>query len=82
MNVNQKLRQDLCYRKNQTVCVVKKRFRDLPTLYTVLNRVMAILSAIQGVHMLEKYLNLEGFLKKSLKIQSALKSTEKSLKMP
>ena len=30
--------------------------------------------------MLEKYLNLEGFLEESLKIKSALKSTGKSLK--
>ena len=30
--------------------------------------------------MLEKYLNLEGFLEKSLKIKSALKSTGKLLK--
>ena len=30
--------------------------------------------------MLEKYLNLEGFLEKSLKTKSALKSTGKSLK--
>ena len=35
---------------------------------------------IQGSHMLEKYLNLEGFLEKSLKIKYALKSTGKSLK--
>ena len=34
----------------------------------------------QGSHSLEKYLNLEGFLEKFLKIKSALKSTEKSLK--
>ena len=34
----------------------------------------------QGSHRLEKYLNLEGFLEKSLKIKSALESTEKSLK--
>ena len=34
----------------------------------------------QGSHRLEKYLNLEGFLEKSLKIKSALKSTGKSLK--
>ena len=33
-----------------------------------------------GWHMLEKYLNLEGFLEKSLKIKYALKSTGKSLK--
>ena len=29
--------------------------------------------------MLEKYLNLEGFLEKSMKIKCALKGTEKSL---
>ena len=34
----------------------------------------------QGSHRLEKYLNLEGFLGKSLKIKFALKSTGKSLK--
>ena len=34
----------------------------------------------QGSHMLDKYLNLEGFLEKSLKIKSTLKSTGKSLK--
>ena len=32
---------------------------------------------VQGSHRLEKYLNLEGFLKKSLKIKYALKSTGK-----
>ena len=36
--------------------------------------------SIQGSHRLEKYLNLEVFLEKSLKIKSALKSTGKSLK--
>ena len=35
---------------------------------------------VQGSHRLEKYLNLEGFLEKSLKIKSALKSTGDSLK--
>ena len=35
---------------------------------------------IQGLHRLEKYLNLEGLVEKSLKIKSALKSTGKSLK--
>ena len=35
---------------------------------------------MQGSHRLEKYLNLEGFLEKSLKFKSALKSTGKSLK--
>ena len=34
----------------------------------------------QGLHRLEKYLNLVDFLEKSLKIKSALKSTGKSLK--
>ena len=34
----------------------------------------------QGSHRLEKYLNLKGFLEKSLKIKSVLKSTGKSLK--
>ena len=34
----------------------------------------------QGSHRFEKYLNLEGFIEKSLKIKSALKSTGKSLK--
>ena len=34
----------------------------------------------QGSHRLEKYLNLQGFLEKYLKIKSALKSFEKSLK--
>ena len=40
----------------------------------------AHLSLEQGSHRLEKYMNLEGFLEKSLKIKSALKSTGKSLK--
>ena len=35
---------------------------------------------MQGSHKLENYLNLDGFLEKSLKIKSALKSTRKSLK--
>ena len=34
----------------------------------------------QGSHRLEKYLNLEGFLEKSLKIKSAINITGKSLK--
>ena len=36
----------------------------------------------QGSHRLEKYLNLEDFLEKSLKMKSAFKSTGKSLKSP
>ena len=39
-----------------------------------------VLPFTQGSHRLEKYLNLEGFLEKSLKVKSALKSTGKSLK--
>ena len=35
---------------------------------------------VQGLHRLKKYLNLESFLEKSLKIKSALKSTGKSRK--
>ena len=41
---------------------------------------MSAVIVVQGSHRLEKYLNLEGFLKKSLKNKSALKSTGKSLK--
>ena len=36
-------------------------------------------SGNQGSHMLEKYLNIEGFLEKSLKTKYALKSTLESL---
>ena len=36
------------------------------------------LEYLQGSHRLEKYLNLEGFLEKSLKIKYALKSTGNS----
>ena len=39
-----------------------------------------ISSTEQGSHRLKKYLNLEGFLEKSLEIKPALKSTGKSLK--
>ena len=35
---------------------------------------------LAGSHRLEKFLNLEGFLEKSTKIKSALKSTRKQLK--
>ena len=41
--------------------------------------------SVQGLLRLEKYLNLEGLFEKSLKIKSALKSTEnhsKALKSP
>ena len=42
---------------------------------------LLFLIAYSVAHMLEKYLNLEGFLEKSLKNKSALKSTGKSLKV-
>ena len=42
------------------------------------NEILVLIT--QGSHRLEKYLDLEGFLEKSLKIKSALKSTGKSLK--
>ena len=45
-----------------------------------MNTLNQIEQQIQCSHKLEKYLNLEGFLEKSLKIRSALKSTGKSLK--
>ena len=41
---------------------------------------MSYQQLLQGSHRLEKYLNVEGFLEKSLEIKSALKSTGKSLK--
>ena len=40
---------------------------------------MALVEIIQGSHMLEKYLNMKGFLEKSLKMKYAKKSTGESL---
>ena len=37
---------------------------------------------VQGLHRLEKYLNLENFLEKSLKIKYALKKNWKITQMP
>ena len=48
--------------------------------YLHVGRIEFTLSWSHGGHRLEKYLNLEGFLEKSLKIKFALKSTGKSLK--
>ena len=42
--------------------------------------VISVNETLQGSHRLEKYLNLEGFLEKSLKIKSALKVLEKHTK--
>ena len=36
---------------------------------------------LQGLHRLEKYLNIQDCLEKSLKIKSAFKSTRKALKV-
>ena len=47
---------------------------------TVISKSVLLLGIKQGSIRLFKYLNLEGFLEKSLKIKSALKSTGKSLK--
>ena len=47
--------------------------------------VVTICSQRQSSHRLEKYLNLEGFLEKALKVKSAMKSTgnnSKTLKRP
>ena len=52
-------------------------FSNAPFLYIMY---MYIILLKQGSHWFEKYLNLEGFLEKSLKIKYALKSTGKSLK--
>ena len=45
-----------------------------------LHALVIIPPLLQGSHRLEKYLNLEGFLEKTLKIKSALKNTGKSPK--
>ena len=57
--------------------------QELPLLYSNCSSWTEALHSLpkkQGSHRLEKYLNLEGFLEKSLKTKSALKSTGKSLK--
>ena len=48
--------------------------------YLVELEVLAFVMLNRGSHRLEKYLNLEGFLEKSMKIKFALKSTGKSIK--
>ena len=48
------------------------------SVFSVFGKMIA--EQTQGSHRLEKYFNLEGFLEKSLKNKSALKSTGKSLK--
>ena len=52
--------------------------RKLIWVFTVLaNNLNPLFAQCQGPHSLEKYLNIEGFLEKYLKIKSALKSTVK-----
>ena len=51
--------------------------RDMGYRYPTPPSIHALLTVLQGSHRLEKYLNLEGFLIKSLKIKYALKSTGK-----
>ena len=58
----------------------KTLFRNCCLGLLVRQLVFETLKHLQGSHRLEKYLNLEGFLEKSLKIKSALKNTGKSLK--
>ena len=62
----QQCHMDLVVRKSSVVIV-----REQPRLK---------LACAQGSHRLEKYLNLEGLLEKSLEIKSALKSPGKSFK--
>ena len=47
------------------------------TLHPLFRTDSAMPHILQGSHRLEKYLNLEGFFEKSLKIKYALKSTGK-----
>ena len=79
--------------QTQYMCVEKMRhfpgrlFNPLPANHINCCRLIHLLLhfgslylKLHGLHRLEKYLNLEGFLEKSLKIKSAWKSTGKSLK--
>ena len=50
------------------------------TLITHSAQLARTIIMVQGSQRLKKYLNLEDFLEKSLKIKCALKSTGKSLK--
>ena len=52
----------------------------IPTTAPISEQVdLLLMIYFQGSHRLEMYLNIHGFLEKSLKIKSALKSTRKSL---
>ena len=58
---------------------IKKNGTD-QMLKKIYERAHEILMLIQGLHRLEKYLNIQECLEKSLKIKFALKSTGKTLK--
>ena len=53
---------------------------DFYSKFCLSSPIVVRLFPLQGSHRLERYLNLESFLEKYLKIKSALKSTGKSLK--
>ena len=61
---------------------IKPMIPSLQSNWFIHNITMAPLSLLyrQGSHRLEKYLNMKGFLEKSLKMKYALKSTGESLK--
>ena len=54
-------------------------YKNIET-FVIFNSLQGNFSCYQGSHRLENYLNLEGYLEKSLKNKSTLKSTGKSLK--
>ena len=60
------------FEKNQQTT---NKYAKLPSRQRVIE---ALCTYTQGWHRLKKYLNLEGFLEKSLEIKTALKSTGKS----
>ena len=67
------------------ICIVKKQIFFYKSTFVTMRANIKLLDILvgfhyQGSHRYENYLNLEGFLEKSLKIKSALKSTGKSLK--
>ena len=64
--------------KKELICLFVFQFRNQYDYdVTVWSPQVSFLLSVQGSHRLEKYLNLEGFLEKSLKIKIALKSTGK-----
>ena len=67
------------------LCRSKVSWSDIVDhVVSVYHRMSFIVSnySVQGSHRLERYLNLEGFLEKSLKIKFALKSTGKITQKP